>query len=62
MDLLMAPAEIKALRLALGMTQAEMAAKLGYGSWVRVSELERGKRNPGPAVRILLGQIKAAAR
>ena len=46
--------EIRAARFALGLTQAQLAALLGYGDVARVSELERGERQPGPAVPLLI--------
>lgn len=49
----MTPAEITALRTHLGLDQAEMAAVSGYGAASRISELERGVRQPsGPAIRL----------
>ena len=48
------PEEVRAARFALGLTQAQLAALLGYGDVARVSELERGERRPGPAVERLL--------
>jgi transcriptional regulator with XRE-family HTH domain len=50
----MKPDEIFRARLVLGLTQAELAALLGYGDVARVSELERGARQPGGAVLRLL--------
>ena len=50
----MTPAEIKALRKKFGMTQAKLAAILGYGSKTRIAELEAGTFAPGPAVIRLL--------
>jgi len=34
----------KGIRKALGLTQAELADRLGYGSQVRISEFETDKR------------------
>lgn len=48
----MTPAEFRAIRLRLGMTQAELAAFLGYGSSLRISEFERAT-NPRPVPRLL---------
>jgi DNA-binding transcriptional regulator YiaG len=48
------PDKIRNARNALGLTQAELAPLLGYGDVARVSELERGARQPGGAVLRLL--------
>ena len=50
----MTPAEIKAAREALGLTQAQIAPLLGYGSQSRIAEIEGGKKRAGPAVIRLL--------
>ena len=50
----MTPADIRAARDKLALTQAQFARVLGYGDVARVSELERGERRPGPAVVLLL--------
>ncbi len=50
----MTPTEFKQARQSLGLTQAEMADWLGYGSNMRISEIERGLREPGAAVVLLL--------
>jgi DNA-binding transcriptional regulator YiaG len=50
----MTPHEIREARRKLGLTQAEMANWLGYGSKDRVSEIERGTRRPSGAVVLLL--------
>jgi transcriptional regulator with XRE-family HTH domain len=44
--------EFREIRLRLGMTQAELAAFLDYGSPMRVSEFER-TTNPRPVPRLL---------
>lgn len=45
---------IRNLRERLGLTQTEMAERLGYTSYVMVSNLERGVRDPsGPAQKLL---------
>ena len=44
--------EFKAIRKRLGFNQAELAALLGYGSAVRVSEFERST-NPVPVPRLV---------
>jgi transcriptional regulator with XRE-family HTH domain len=36
--------EFKAIRLALGLTQAQLAVVLGYGHAIRISEFERPNR------------------
>ena len=41
----MTPAELKSIRQKLGLTQAELAAILGYGGVWRISEFERGARD-----------------
>jgi transcriptional regulator with XRE-family HTH domain len=48
------PEEIRVARLRLGLTQAQLAPLLGYSDVARVSELERGVRQPGDAVLRLL--------
>jgi transcriptional regulator with XRE-family HTH domain len=50
----MTAAEILRARLTLGLTQAQLAPLLGYSDVARVSELERGVRQPGAAVVRLL--------
>jgi transcriptional regulator with XRE-family HTH domain len=50
----MTPADIKEARYSLGLTQAQLAPLLGYALKDRISELERGTRNAGPAVALLL--------
>lgn len=54
----MTPAEIRALRQSLGLTQAEMAAELGLGDGRRVREIETGARNPGGAMIKLLRALE----
>jgi transcriptional regulator with XRE-family HTH domain len=48
------PEHFKMVRQALELTQAEMAAMLGYGSRVRIAELEAGTRKPNKSVVRLL--------
>lgn len=48
----MTPAEFRAIRQKLGLTQAELAALLGYGTPLRISEFERAT-NPRPVPRLL---------
>lgn len=50
----MTPSAIKHARATLGLTQAQLAPLLGYSDKARISELERGAINPGPAVLLLL--------
>jgi transcriptional regulator with XRE-family HTH domain len=50
----MTPQEIREARLRLGLTQAQLAPLLGYSDVARVSELERGVRQPNGAVLCLL--------
>jgi DNA-binding transcriptional regulator YiaG len=50
----MSPGEIRAARRSLGLTQAQLAAMLGYARSDRVSEIERGIEQPSAAVRRLL--------
>ena len=50
----MSPCEIRAARRSLGLTQAQLAAMLGYARSDRVSEIERGIEQPSAAVRRLL--------
>lgn len=44
--------EFKAIRKRLGYNQAELAALMGYGSAVRISEFERST-NPVPVPRLV---------
>ena len=55
----MTPDEIKAARLRLGMTQAELAQALGYAHKQSVSDLERGVMKPSKTVLILLEMLIA---
>jgi DNA-binding transcriptional regulator YiaG len=50
----MTPYEIREARRQLGLSQAELAPLLGYGDVARVSEIERGVRQPNAAVIRLL--------
>jgi transcriptional regulator with XRE-family HTH domain len=54
----MTSADFKAIRKRLGFNQAELAALLGYGSAVRISEFERST-NP-VAVPRLVAMVMAA--
>ena len=56
------PENIRFLRKRLGMTQQELGDFLGYSQpQIRVSELERGARNPGRAVQRLLDMLEKQA-
>ena len=55
----MTPAEIKAARLRLGMTQAAFAKALGYAHKQSISDLERGVNKPPTAVQMLLKMLIA---
>lgn len=50
----MTPDAFRAARKSLGLSQAQAADMLGYGSKPRVSEIERGLINPGASVVRLL--------
>lgn len=50
----MTPDEFKQARQTLGLTQSALAAALGYGATIRVSEIERGIRAPSESVMRLL--------
>jgi transcriptional regulator with XRE-family HTH domain len=54
----MTPDEFRAIRLRLGMTQAQLADFLDYGSPVRISEFERAT-NPRPVPRLLALVMRA---
>lgn len=54
----MTPAEFRTIRLRLGMTQAQLAAFLDYGSAVRISEFER-ETNPRHVPRLLALVMRA---
>jgi DNA-binding transcriptional regulator YiaG len=58
----MTPDEIKAARLRLGMTQAELAQALGYAYKQSVSDLERGVMKPSKTVLILLEMMLEKAK
>lgn len=51
---MMSPEEIRAIREGLGVTQEQMARLLGYAAYQRVADIERGARQAGPAVELLL--------
>ena len=46
----MTPAQFKQARQSLGLTHAEAALVLGYGSMSRIYEIENGRRNPSASV------------
>ena len=50
--------EFKEIRLRLGLTQAQLAAVLGYSIPMQVSELERD-RNPKPVPRLVAMLMEA---
>jgi transcriptional regulator with XRE-family HTH domain len=56
------PTQFREARVKLGLTQSDAARLLGYGSKVRISEIEAGKRNPGAAVVRLLRAYLAGYR
>jgi len=58
----MTPATFKQARQSLGLTQSQIAPLLGYGDKTRISELERGTREPGAAVVLLLRAYLAGYR
>lgn len=58
----MTPAEIRAARHNLGLTQADFARLLGYSGKSRIAELEAGTRKPGGAVIRLIVAYAAGYR
>ena len=50
----MTPAEFATYRKALGLSQSQAAAVLGYGAATRISEIETGARSPSDSVVRLL--------
>ncbi len=54
----MTPDEFRAIRQRLGLTQAQLAVYLGYGSPMRISEFER-ETNPRPVPRMLAMVMEA---
>ena len=58
----MTPTDIKEARQSLGLTQSQIAPLLGYADKTRISELERGVREPGSAVVLLLRAYLAGYR
>lgn len=49
---------MKSTRKALGLTQSQMAEKLGYGSQTRISDIETGKENMSPQTRAHIFTIR----
>lgn len=58
----MTPEAFKQARLSLGLSQGQLAAVMGYSSNQRVSQIERGLRNPSPAAERLLRAYVAGYR
>ena len=52
---------IRELRERLGLTQAQFAERLGYSSYVMISYLERGEREPSGPVQKLLDVLEKEA-
>lgn len=50
----MTPATFRAIRQQLGLNQAELAAFLGYGRALRISEFERGARDVPHTLALLM--------
>lgn len=53
---------MKRARVALGLTQAQLAAVMGYSGKSRIAELESGARKPSPAAIRLLRAYSAGYR
>ena len=53
--------ELRATRLRLGLTQAELAAALGLGDANHVSRLERGRVRVSPPLALLLRYLERDA-
>jgi transcriptional regulator with XRE-family HTH domain len=49
--------DIKKIRIELGMTQKELAERLGLSGQSRISEYENGKRKPSKRIEILIKMI-----
>ena len=58
----MNPAAFKEARESLALTPLQAAQVLGYGSAVRISEIEHGKMNPSAAVVRLMEAYRAGYR
>lgn len=50
------PEQIRSIRAALGLTQLQLAGRLGYGDKQPISDAECGRRMLNPTARMLLGQ------
>lgn len=46
--------KVKEIRTKLGLTQTELAELLGLSAQTRIAEYESGKRNPSPALKVIL--------
>jgi transcriptional regulator with XRE-family HTH domain len=53
----MTPAEFKQARQMLGLSQAELAAVMGYGAQTRISEIESRSIVPEQAARLMQAYI-----
>ena len=58
----MTPEEIRTIRAGLGLTQAALAAVMGYGAPARIAELESGRRAPSAAAERLLAAYRDGYR
>ncbi len=58
----MTPTEFRAHRASLSITQAQLAAVMGYSGPARISDIERGTRNPSAAAARLLRAYVAGYR
>lgn len=58
----MTPKEFRIYRKSLGLTQSQLAPLLGYAATPRISELERGVREPTAAALLLLAAYLAGYR
>ena len=57
METNMTPAEIRAARSTLSMTQAEFAKATGLSSQVIISRLETGRVNPSKTLALLIARL-----
>lgn len=55
------PEKVRALRKALGLTQKEMAERLGYRRRETIAEFEMGKYEPNAQVCIILDILEQQA-
>jgi len=58
----MTPAQIKAARKALGMSQAEFAKALGLSRSKTVSEWENGRKTPQPYITLAIKHLLDGSR